>query len=92
MTRSTEQVAAGKPSPLVYQEVAEQLGLAPGSIVAIEDSSNGLRSASRAGMHVIAAPRPQFPPAPDALAVADKVVEQLDDVTLNLVESLSPAP
>lgn len=90
VTLSTEQVAEGKPSPLVYQAVASQLRVLPDSVVAIEDSSNGLRSAARAGMHVIAVPRPEFPPAPDALSLADAVVTQLDDVTLDLVASLVP--
>jgi HAD superfamily hydrolase (TIGR01509 family) len=88
VTMSTEQVAEGKPSPLVYQEVAAQLRTAPGSVVAIEDSSNGLRSAARAGMHVIAVPRPEFPPAADALALADVVVHHLDEITQDVVGSL----
>lgn len=90
VTLSTEQVAEGKPSPLVYEEVASKVGIPPQTAVAIEDSSNGLRSAARAGMHVIAVPRPEFPPAPDALSLAGAVVTQLDDVTLGLVESLVP--
>jgi HAD superfamily hydrolase (TIGR01509 family) len=90
VTMSTEQVAEGKPSPLVYQEVAAQLGTPPGSVVAIEDSSNGLRSAARAGMHVIAVPRPEFPPAADALALADVVVHHLGEITQDLVGSLAP--
>jgi beta-phosphoglucomutase-like phosphatase (HAD superfamily) len=90
VTMSTEQVAEGKPSPLVYQEVAAQLGTPPGSVVAIEDSSNGLRSAARAGLHVIAVPRPEFPPAADALALADVVVHHLGEITQDLVGSLAP--
>jgi beta-phosphoglucomutase-like phosphatase (HAD superfamily) len=89
VTMSTEQVAEGKPSPLVYQAVTADLGAAPGAVVAIEDSSNGLRSASRAGLHVIAVPRPEFPPAPDALALADLVLDDLDEITPALVESLA---
>jgi len=88
VTLSTEQVAQGKPSPLVYVAVAERLEVAPETVVAIEDSSNGLRSATAAGMKVIAVPRPEFPPAPDALTGADALVEHLDDVTVDLVESL----
>ena len=88
VTMSTEQVAEGKPSPRVYLAVTTHLEVAPEAVVAIEDSSNGLRSASGAGMHVIAVPRPAFPPARDALSLADAVVEHLDDVTVDLVESL----
>ncbi|HEX6054400.1 MAG TPA: HAD family phosphatase, partial [Intrasporangium sp.] len=90
VTLSTEQVEQGKPSPLVYLAVARHLDVAPETVVALEDSSNGLRSASGAGMQVIAVPRPAFPPAPDALSLAVAVVEHLDDVTVDLVESLVP--
>jgi HAD superfamily hydrolase (TIGR01509 family) len=90
VTMSTEQVEEGKPSPLIYLAVARNLEVAPEAVVAIEDSSNGLRSASRAGMHVIAVPRSAFPPAPDALSLADAVVEHVDDITVDLVESLVP--
>ena len=89
VTMSTEQVQEGKPSPLVYLAVAKHLGVAPEAVVAIEDSSNGIRSASGAGMHVIAVPRPTFPPAPDALSLAHLVLEHLDDVTVDLVASLA---
>ena len=88
MSLSTEQVAEGKPSPRVYEAVAAHLEVAPEAVVAIEDSNNGLRSASGAGMAVIAVPRPAFPPLPEALSLADAVVEHLDDVTVDLVESL----
>jgi HAD superfamily hydrolase (TIGR01509 family) len=92
VTLSTEEVEEGKPSPAVYLAVASRLGAHPETVVAIEDSSNGLRSASRAGMHVIAVPRPDFPPAADALGLADIVVDHLDAVTHDLVDSLVPAP
>jgi HAD superfamily hydrolase (TIGR01509 family) len=84
---STEEVAAGKPSPLVYETVVERLGAAPDRTVAIEDSSNGLRSAAAAGLLVIALPNRAFPPAPDALALAVVQIETLDELTPELVES-----
>jgi HAD superfamily hydrolase (TIGR01509 family) len=89
VTLSTEQVQEGKPSPLVYEQVVAGLGVRPESAVAIEDSSNGLRSAARANLRVIAVPRPEFPPADDALALADVVVDRLDEITPDLVASLS---
>lgn len=78
---STEQVGRGKPAPDVYLTVAQRLGVEPGACTAVEDSSNGLRSAHAAGMRLIAAPRPDFPPAPDALALADAVIADLDQLT-----------
>lgn len=87
---STEQVEEGKPSPAVYLAVTERLGVPAEAVVALEDSSNGLRAASRAGMRLIAVPRPDFPPTKDALALADAVVHHLDELTLERVASLVP--
>jgi beta-phosphoglucomutase-like phosphatase (HAD superfamily) len=46
----------------------------------VEDSTNGIKSAKAAGMFVAVVPRPDFPPAPDALDRADAVLESLADV------------
>jgi HAD superfamily hydrolase (TIGR01509 family) len=82
---STEEVERGKPAPDVYLAVAQRLGVAPGSCLAIEDSSNGLRSAAGAGMAVVAVPHPKYPPDPDALALANRVLHTLDELTADLV-------
>lgn len=87
-TVSTEEVERGKPAPDGYLKACELLGVDPNRSVAIEDSSNGLRAAAAAGMAVVAVPRPEFPPAADALASADVVVRGLDEVTVELVEGL----
>ncbi len=50
--------------------------------VAIEDSENGIKSAHAAGLRVIAIPNPHFPPADDALALADEVLPNLDALVL----------
>lgn len=84
---STEEVAAGKPSPLVYETVVERLGVTPQRTVAIEDSSNGLRSAAAAELTVIALPNRAFPPTADALALATVRIAELDQLTTELVES-----
>lgn len=89
---STEEVAAGKPSPAVYEEAARRLRVDPGRAVAIEDSTNGLRSAARAGLAVIAVPNAAFPPAEDALALAAAAVRSIDEVTPELVSSLGHRP
>jgi beta-phosphoglucomutase-like phosphatase (HAD superfamily) len=77
---STEEVQAGKPSTVVYEEV-RQLTVDAQQAVAIEDSSNGLRSVARAGLRVIAVPNEAFPPDKDALSLASVVVHSLDDIT-----------
>ena len=85
VTVSTEEVAEGKPSPAVYEEAARRLGVPVGRAVAIEDSSNGLRAAARAGLGVIAVPHAAFPPAQDALALAGVVVGSLGEITPDVV-------
>jgi HAD superfamily hydrolase (TIGR01509 family) len=82
---SSEEVPHGKPAPDVYLETARRLDVAPARCAAIEDSSNGIRSAHAAGMRVIALPNAHYPPAPDALALAAAVVRRPGDLTPGLV-------
>ncbi|MDT7724168.1 MAG: hypothetical protein QOI21_744 [Actinomycetota bacterium] len=77
---SSEQVAAGKPAPEVYLEAARQLGFEPSACAAVEDTTNGLRSALAAGMTVYAVPNPHFPPDPAVLAQAAKVLDDITDL------------
>jgi HAD superfamily hydrolase (TIGR01509 family) len=87
-TVSSEEVARGKPAPDVYVETARRLGVEAAACVAVEDSSNGLRSAAAAQMAVIAVPNRAFPPDEDALALAAEVVETVGEVTPALIERL----
>ena len=82
---SSEEVARGKPAPDVYLEAARRLGVDPSRAAAVEDSSNGLRAAHAAGMRVLALPNRHYPPAPDALALADVVLASPDELTPDLV-------
>ncbi len=88
VTFSTEEVAAGKPAPDVYLAAVKALGLTPAVCAAVEDSSNGLRAASAAGLALVCVPHGEYPPAPDALALADLVVHDLDDLTVDAVAAL----
>jgi HAD superfamily hydrolase (TIGR01509 family) len=87
-TVSSEEVEHGKPAPDVYLEAAHRLDVPAERCVAVEDSSNGLRSAAAAGMTVIAVPNPHYPPDGDALALAVASVPTVGNVTPELVESL----
>jgi beta-phosphoglucomutase-like phosphatase (HAD superfamily) len=58
----------------------------------VEDSSNGLRAAAAAGCQVIAVPRPEYPPAPDAMALARLVLPSLMDLNPDAVAALDAAP
>ena len=86
---SSEEVARGKPAPDVYLEAARRLDTPPSACAAIEDSTNGLRAAAAAGMTVVAIPNRDFPPAEDALSLADGVVDSLLELDAELVGGLA---
>lgn len=90
-TVSGEEVAHGKPAPDIYLEAARRLGVDPTRSAAVEDSTNGLRSAAAAGMLVVALPNREFPPEADALALAAVVLDSLDELSPALFERLSVA-
>jgi HAD superfamily hydrolase (TIGR01509 family) len=85
---SSEEVAHGKPAPDVYLAAARQLDVDPKDCAAVEDSTNGIKSALAAGMRTIAVPNRQFRPDDDVLASAAVVVSSLAEVTVDLVASL----
>ena len=80
-TVSSEEVPRGKPAPDVYLEAARRLDVSPERCAAVEDSENGILSAKAAGMRAIAIPNPRYPPAEDALAEADLVLESIADLS-----------
>jgi HAD superfamily hydrolase (TIGR01509 family) len=91
VTVSSEEVARGKPAPDVYLEAARRLDRPASSCAAVEDSANGIRSASSAGMRVIAYPNARYPPPADVLALAEVEIESLDDLTPDLVRGSLPS-
>jgi HAD superfamily hydrolase (TIGR01509 family) len=88
VTHSTEQVARGKPAPDIYLAVANRLGVEPARCVAIEDSSNGVRSAAAAGLRVVAVPHAAYPLDPDAEARAALIIRAIGDLDEQAVRAL----
>jgi HAD superfamily hydrolase (TIGR01509 family) len=86
VTVSSEEVPRGKPAPDVYLEAARRLGVAPARCAAVEDSENGIRSAKAAGMYVLAIPNRVYPPAEDALDLADAVLTSVKELTPEIIE------
>ncbi|WP_088981008.1 HAD family hydrolase [Micromonospora echinospora] len=84
-TLSTEETAHGKPAPDVYLAVAARLGVEPARCVAVEDSSNGVRSAAAAGMRVVAVPHGAYPLDPDAERLAAVVLPSIGALTPEVV-------
>lgn len=88
VTVSSEEVGHGKPAPDVYLEAALRLGTPPEACVAVEDSTNGIRSALAAGLKVVAVPNREYPPPDELLRRAGLVARRLSDVTVESIEPL----
>ena len=82
--RGTE-VAEGKPSPLVFLLAAKKLGVEPADCVVIEDAIAGVAAAKNAGMKCIAVTNSH---PEDKLKQADRVVDTLEDVSINDLKKL----
>ena len=81
---STEDVdGPGKPAPDVYVVAAERVGAAPADCVAVEDSPNGVRAATRAEILTIA-----YGGDPEAVELADRAAADPEA----LREALREAP
>jgi HAD superfamily hydrolase (TIGR01509 family) len=71
--------ASGKPAPDPFLKAAQQLGVAPMLCLALEDSHNGVRSASTAGMMTIMVPD-LVPPTEEIHGLCTHVVADLHEV------------
>ena len=80
-TVSSEEVERGKPAPDVYLEAAHRLGVEATKSAAVEDTHNGILSASASGMRVIAIPNRRYPPGEEALVAAAVVLRSITELT-----------
>lgn len=80
-------VKRGKPEPDIYLFAAEKLGLAPQECIALEDSQNGIKSASTAGCKTVMVPdldgpndeiRPLIIDVADSLADVIRIIETVN--------------
>jgi beta-phosphoglucomutase-like phosphatase (HAD superfamily) len=85
---SSDEVARGKPEPDVYLEAARRLGVDPRDCLVVEDSLNGVRAATAAGMTTVLVPNQSIPPAPGADELADAVLDRLADLDPSAVATL----
>jgi HAD superfamily hydrolase (TIGR01509 family) len=74
---SGDEVAAKKPAPDVFQLALTRLGLPASSCIAFEDSANGVTSARRAGLAVVATPSAFTPD--DDLSLGVSVVSDMGE-------------
>jgi HAD superfamily hydrolase (TIGR01509 family) len=70
-----------KPSPALYLEALDALGVAPREAVAVEDSPNGIAAARGAGLFCVAIPNPVT--AALDFSQADLVLESLEALPLH---------
>ncbi|CAN7259257.1 HAD family hydrolase [Rhizobium leguminosarum] len=78
---------AAKPHPEPYLKAASRLGVEPSRCVALEDSRNGVLSASRAGLMTIMVPD-LVQPTPDVQCLCAYVAPDLHDVLVVLIDTL----
>ena len=74
-----DQVAHSKPDPEIYLMACRALGSTPERTVAVEDSRNGILSASRAGMRVAMVPD-LLPPTPEMRQLSHIILPDLTAV------------
>ncbi len=80
-----DDVEKSKPAPDTYVAAVARLGVDPAAAVAIEDAPLGMLAARAAGLFTIGITT-SYPR--HALSTADLVVDSLDEVTVDVVQSL----
>lgn len=81
---SGENLSKGKPHPDIYLLIAKELGVVPGECLVIEDSTNGVESAKKAGMNCIGFDNPNSDK--QDLSGADIVVGSIREATVKIFE------
>ncbi len=71
-------VKKSKPNPDIFLYAAKKLEVKPQNCIVIEDSSNGVKAANRAGMKCIGFQSPNTPP--QNLEIADQVVVHMTEI------------
>ena len=60
--------------------------------VGIEDSANGVRALKAAGMIAVAVPSPGFSLPEDVIALADRVLDSMQQLSVAVIDGLASAP
>ncbi len=85
LTKSGEEVKKSKPEPDIFIEAAGALDRDPEECLVIEDSSNGVKAAIRAGMKCCAYENPET--GIQDLSEADLIIQDLKDITITVIEN-----
>ena len=70
-----------KPNPAIYLLSAERLGVAPADCLVIEDTTNGILAAKRAGMYCVAYRNPHS--GQQDLTEADEIVDSFAEIEIS---------
>ncbi len=84
-----EDVPRSKPAPDGYLMACERLGLAPRHVLVVEDSAAGVAAGRAAGCVVVAVRAGNF--AGHDQSAAHRVIDSLDDLTLELAAAVAEA-
>ena len=88
LLKNCMRIAAGDLRKRKNLKACEELGVAPGQALAVEDSFNGIRSAYAAGLYTVMVPD-QLPPTEEILALVDKKCDSLTELQAQLPELLA---
>ena len=83
---SGQEVQNGKPAPDIFIEAAKRLGVSVDQCLIIEDSKNGIQAANSARIKVIGFFNPNS--GNQDLSKADAIVDSIDKITMDLINSL----
>lgn len=83
-----DDIPNGKPAPDIYLEALRQMGVSADRAAGIEDSANGVRSVKAAGMAVVAVPTADFPLPPEVAALADRILDSMESLSVAVIEGL----
>ena len=89
-TLTAEDVTHGKPHPEIYLTAAKKIGVTPGEMLVLEDSSTGTQAAAAAGAVIVSVPHRHS--ATHDFTVATHIAESLiDPYVLRLIDAAEPA-
>src|SRR3989344_2006481 len=85
---SDQVLSKRKPHPEVFLRAAKLMKVHPEDCLVFEDSLQGLQAAKSAGMKCIICPDDSFPVNKELYRDADKIIDRLDEVDLEMISNL----
>lgn len=86
LIKSSEEVENSKPAPDVFLSVAEELSVSVDEVLVIEDSTNGIKAAKKAGMYCVGYNNLNYPPINQS--EADVIITDMSVITNEFLKQL----